>query len=176
MSNKDALRALQVRLASRLQQAREQPRSAGWLAVECGAVGFLLPLAQAGEIHPSRDVTAVPHSSAWLAGVVNVRGQLIAVLDLAVFLGLRAEAPAPASARQMSQLVLLNPALRVNCALMIDRLAGLRDREQLTALPLEGASRPPFAPRQWLDAAGRSWDELDLSALVLDPAFLDVAV
>jgi twitching motility protein PilI len=176
MSNKDALRALQVRLASRLQQAREQPRSAGWLAVECGSVGFLLPLAQAGEIHPSRDVTAVPHATAWLAGVVNVRGQLSAVLDLAVFLGLRGEVPATFSARQVSQLVLLNPALRVNCALLIDRLAGLRDRDQLKPVPLDAASRPPFAPRQWLDATGRSWDELDLSALVRDPGFLDVAV
>ena len=52
MANKDALRDLQVRLANRLREAREQPRQVGWLAVECGGNGLLMPLAQAGEIHP----------------------------------------------------------------------------------------------------------------------------
>ena len=44
MANKDALRELQTRLASRLQAAKTQPRARGWLAVECAGVGLLLPL------------------------------------------------------------------------------------------------------------------------------------
>lgn len=171
MSNKEALRELQVRLASRLQAARERPREAGWLAVECASADLLLPLGQAGEIQSLREVTPVPHAAPWLAGVANVRGQLHAVMDLAVFLGLR-EPGAPA---RSGQLVVFNPALRVNCALLIDRLAGLRDTEQLQRVAGNDGPRPAFAVRQWRDAQGRVWDELDLAALVQDPLFLEVA-
>jgi len=173
MSNKDALRALQIRLAQRLQAVREQPREAGWLAVESAGVGFLLPLAQAGEIHAARQMLPVPHAAPWLAGVANLRGQLNAVVDLACFLHLRDDRQAPAGA----QLVVLNAGLRVNCALRVDRLMGLRDQVQLTRLPDEGAEvlRPHFAVARWRDSAGRAWQALDLAALAADPAFLEVA-
>ncbi|NDY93262.1 chemotaxis protein CheW [Ideonella livida] len=172
MPNKDALRELQLRLASRLQAARERPRDAGWLAVECGSAGLLLPLGQAGEIQAARDLTPVPHATRWLVGVANVRGQLNAVLDLSVFLGLRTASAT--AVRGGAQLVVMNASLRTNCALLVDRLAGLRDAEQLQPVPLSDP-RPAFAPARWQDASGRQWDELDLAALIADPVFLDVA-
>jgi twitching motility protein PilI len=171
MAKKEALRELQLRLASRLQAAREQPREAGWLAVECASAGLLLPLGQAGEIHALRELTRVPHAVPWLAGVANVRGQLDAVIDLAAFLHLRE----PGAVRPGAQLVVFNPKLAINAGLMIDRLAGLRDTNQLERLPDEGQVRPPFAPRAWRDAQGRRWDELDLALLVTDAMFLEVA-
>lgn len=171
MSNKEALRELQVRLANRLQAARERPREAGWLAVECAGAGLLLPLGQAGEIQSLRDVAPVPHAAPWLVGVANVRGQLNAVMDLAAFLGLRERAAGGRS----GQLVVFNPGLRVNSALLIDRLVGLRDSEQLQRVAEDAGPRPAFAVRQWRDGQGRVWDELDLAALVQDPLFLEVA-
>ncbi|KAB0585425.1 chemotaxis protein CheW [Ideonella dechloratans] len=171
MSNKEALRELQVRLANRLQAARERPREAGWLAVECAGAGLLLPLGQAGEIQSLRDVTPVPHAAPWLVGVANVRGQLNAVMDLAAFLGLRERG----AGTRTGQLVVFNPGLRVNSALLIDRLVGLRDSEQLQRVTDDPGPRPAFAVRQWRDGQGRVWDELDLAALVQDPLFLEVA-
>ncbi|WP_374426748.1 chemotaxis protein CheW [Ideonella dechloratans] len=171
MSNKEALRELQVRLASRLQAARERPREAGWLAVECAGAGLLLPLGQAGEIQSLRDVTPVPHAAPWLVGVANVRGQLNAVMDLAAFLGLRERG----AGTRTGQLVVFNAGLRVNSALLIDRLVGLRDSEQLQRVTDDPGPRPAFAVRQWRDGQGRVWDELDLAALVQDPLFLEVA-
>jgi twitching motility protein PilI len=50
MSNKQALRELQQRLAQRMQAAREQTNVASWLAVECAGLGLLFPLKQAAEI------------------------------------------------------------------------------------------------------------------------------
>jgi twitching motility protein PilI len=175
MSNKVALRELQIRLAERLRAVRDQPREAGWLAVECAGAGLLLPLVQAGEIHAARQVLPVPHAAAWLSGVVNLRGHLDAVVDLARFLNLRPETNGtwPAGA----QLVVLNAGLRVNCALLVDRLSGLRDTSQLQRLPDEAvAGRPPFAAGAWQDLAGRQWQELNLAALVRDPRFLEVAL
>ncbi len=172
MSNKDALRELQVRLAQRLQAVREQPREAGWLAVECSGAGVLLPLAQAGEIHAERVLTLVPHSADWMVGVANLRGHLHTVVDLACFLGLRGPGPSPMG----SQLVVLNMALHVNCALRVDRLMGLRDPSLLVRLPDDAAApRPAFAGSAWQDQAGRRWQELNLAAMAEDPRFLDVA-
>jgi twitching motility protein PilI len=173
MPSKEALRELQLRLASRLQAARDRPRESGWLAVECAQVGLLLPLAQAGEIHAARQVSVVPHAKPWMLGVANLRGQLNAVVDLGQFLHLRPGAPGPF--RSGAQLVMLNPSLRLNAAILVDRLAGLRDSEQLERLAADDLARPGFAGSRWRDRQGREWQELDLAALAQDPQFLDVA-
>lgn len=175
MPSKDALRELQLRLANRLQAARERPRAAGWLAVECGQIGLLLPLAQAGEIHAARTVAPVPHAKPWMIGVANLRGQLNAVVDLGHFLHLRQASGAANVQRAGAQLVMLNPSLRLNAAILVDRLAGLRDSEQLERLPNGDEPRPGFAGSSWRDTQGRVWQELDLAALAQDPQFLDVA-
>ena len=77
MANREALRELQVRLASRLQAARTEGLSvSSWLAVETAGQYYLLPLAQSGEIFPLPAVQPVPYSQSWFLGVVNLRGGL----------------------------------------------------------------------------------------------------
>ena len=178
MANKEALRELQTRLADRLQAAKTRPRARGWLAVECAGVGLLLPLAQAGEIFPLRALLKLPHAKPWMTGVAQLRGDLYTVIDLAAFLGLRAPQAMEPTAPD-GQLVMLAPALQVNAALRVDRLSGLRGEEQLTRevdpSDNEGA-RPAFAAGRWKDAQGASWQEIDLGALAVDGAFLDVTV
>ena len=173
MANKQALRELQTRLADRLQAARTQERVTSWLAVECAGRGFLLPLQQAGEIFSPVPVVGVPHTQAWFLGVANLRGGLFGVVDLARFLGLRAgEAEV---ARDQTRLVVFNPGLELNCALLVDRLAGLRSADQLHADPAAGgAPRPAFAGLRYRDEAGVAWQELDLAALAVDEAFIKI--
>src|SRR4051794_34255867 len=118
MANREALRDLQSRLAERLQAARSQERVVSWLAVESGGRGFLLPLAQAGEIFGMAPLVAVPHTHDWFAGVANLRGGLYGVVDLARFLGLRSQPGVD------SRLIVFNPGLDINCALQVERLAG----------------------------------------------------
>jgi len=174
MANRQALRDLQARLAERLNQAQTERREPGWLAVECGGVGLLLSLAQAGEIFASNRLLPVPHTRDWMPGVVNLRGDLLTVVDLGAYLHLRPPMSAAAMAQSGCQLVLLNPALRVNCVLAVERLAGLRDRTQLTAEPVDGQVRPSFSAGAWRDAMGRRWEALDLASLALSEHFLDV--
>ncbi|MDZ7813905.1 MAG: chemotaxis protein CheW [Ideonella sp.] len=171
MANKEALRDLQVRLANRLREAREQPRQVGWLAVECAGSGLLMPLAQAGEIHPMGRIALVPHAKPWLAGVANLRGELYAVVDLPLFLGLQ-EGGRSTSPTQ-GQLVALNASLNLNAALRVDRLVGLRDPEHMV-VEHSDAPRPGFVSAAWRDAQGRLWQALDLAQMACDPAFLDV--
>lgn len=182
MSDRDALRELQARLASRMHAVRTEPPVRSWLALECAGQGLLIALHQAGEIFTLGKVAAVPHTKEWFAGVANLRGRLHGVIDLARFLGLRSTAAAGDGAR----LVTLNPALGVNCALLVERLAGLRSADQLHELPAQAAgARPAFAAAQWREADARTvdartidsrtWQEIDLAALAAHEQFLGVA-
>ena len=171
MANKQALRDLQSRLAERLQAARTQTRGQSWLAIESSGRGFLLPLRQAGEIFALSPILVVPYSHRWFLGVANLRGHLHGVVDLAGFLGVKG---AEAGREKQSRLVGFNQALDLNCVLMVDRLSGLRSDEELTAQPHDGSARPAFAGAQLRDASGRVWQELVLSELVKDEAFLKI--
>lgn len=174
MANKEALRELQTRLAARLQAARTQERTTSWLAVECGRHGFLLPLAEAGEIFSLAPLVGVPHTHDWFLGVANLRGGLFGVVDLARFVGLERELAE--AQREHARLVVFNPAFNLNCALLVDRLAGLRNPEQLTVdAPAHAkAERPPFAGERYRDAGGRQWQELNLAALAGDEGFMRI--
>ena len=171
MANKQALRDLQSRLADRLQAAQTEQRGRSWLAVECGARGFLFPLRDAGEIFPIAPMAPVPHSHRWFLGVSNLRGHLHGVVDLAGFLGVKTHE----AGREQSRLVGFNAALDINCVLMVDKLSGLRSDDELTPEPQDDAvARPAFAGAVLRDANGRLWQELKLAALVGDEAFLKI--
>lgn len=174
MANKQALRELQTRLAERMQQVRNEKPGVSWLAVDCGGQGLLLALRQAGEISSLGALVPVPHTRAWLAGVVNLRGGVFAVIDLARFLGLRAGAAAVPG--DQARLVAFSAALGINGALMVDRLEGLRHAADMQpeAESADNAARPDFAPARWRDAAGRRWQEIDLAALSRQPQFLAI--
>jgi twitching motility protein PilI len=176
MSNREALRELQGRLASRMQAARTEARVQSWLAVECAGQGLLFPLHEAGEIFSVGSVLPVPHTQPWFAGVANLRGGLHAVVDLAKFLGLQRTAGPLAG--DAARLLALNPSLGVNCALLVDKLAGLRNADQLSAEPADDsgpAERPAFAGARWRDADGRVWQEIELAQLAGHEQFLGVA-
>lgn len=173
MANKQALRELQNRLAQRLQATHDRSQSASWLAVEAGGQGFLFPLAEAGEIFTgSTTLMAVPHTSRWFAGIANLRGHLHGVVDWAGFVGLRRQPDM--TGREQICLVAFNAALDINCALLVDRLAGLRSREQLQPSPAAIGQVPSFLLGSWRDAQGRLWHEVGLAALSGHEAFLKI--
>ncbi|MEY3271609.1 MAG: hypothetical protein RLZZ341_510 [Pseudomonadota bacterium] len=177
MANREALRELQSRLAERLQAARTETRAVSWLAVECAGAGLLVPLATAGEIFPAGALMPVPHTRPWFLGVANLRGGLHGVVDLAAFLGLRPPLARDA-VREQARLLAFNPRLGSHCAVLVDRLAGLRSRQQLQpdTDPAEAAPRPEFAAGgRWRDADGRVWQEIDLAALARHEQFLAIA-
>ncbi len=172
MSNREALRALQTRLADRLQAARRQPAAPGWLAVTAGAGRYLLPLAQSGEIFSLPKLVPVPYTTRWFSGVVNLRGGLYGVADLAAFLGdntARSE-----SGWLAARLVTLNAALEVNAALLVDGLAGLRNPASFVRMEAASAASPAWLAARYQDAAGLSWQALDLRALAQATDFLNI--
>lgn len=176
MANRAALRELHTRLAARLQNARAQGQAMQWLAVEIGAGRFLVPLAQAGEIFPWTSVQTTPYTQDWFLGVSNLRGSLCGVADMAAFMGLATPAGALERDRSECSLLTFNTSLELNCAILVDRLAGLRGPEAFTAsqvVPVE--SDKPYLGLQRSDTSGQLWQELNLLTLSQFPSFLSIS-
>jgi len=177
MAKRQSLKELQERLAQRLTAARSEGVTASWLAVEAGGQRCLLPLVQSGEIFPWTPVQPVPYTKPWYVGVANLRGGLSGVVDLAALLQARAQSPGAVAERVTSEsrLVSLHAALGVNAVLWIDRLMGLRGGSSFARVDDAPAQAPNFVTRSLVDAQGESWQEIDLQALVNEPAFLAIA-
>ncbi len=177
MANREAIRELQTRLANRLRTVRDEGLSISWLAVKAGGRNYLFPLAQSGEIFPMGGVQSVPFVLPWFLGVVNLRGGLYGVVDIARFMADVAAAPPTAAVMQRpggQSVVTLNAALDVNCALLIDTLAGLRNPQVFTAsLPVE-PDAPAFFGNRFADADGEPWQEINLQTLSQHPRFLSI--
>src|SRR5258708_24002557 len=85
MAEKLSLGDYQRDLAERLRAA-EGSRSSSMLALQVGEQGWLVDLADAGEVIHVPPITAVPLTRAWFKGVTNIRGNLYSVVDFPAFL------------------------------------------------------------------------------------------
>ncbi|GAB3366309.1 MULTISPECIES: chemotaxis protein CheW [Giesbergeria] len=174
MANREALRDLQTRLATRLQAAKnEELAVSSWLAVQSGGQFYLLPLGHAGEIFPWSAPQMVPYTQPWFLGVANLRGSLFGVVDLAIFLGgnpVRTE-----QALTETSLLAFNAALEVNAALLVDRLAGLRGLDAFVTSEPPPDDAPAFLGNLYTDAHGTRWQELNLQQLSQYPTFLSIS-
>ncbi|MDR2154007.1 MAG: chemotaxis protein CheW [Burkholderiaceae bacterium] len=174
MSSKQALREFQTRLAQRLQSAQAAGVAASWLAVETGTSRLLLPLSHAGEIFPWTDVQKVPYVQPWFMGVANLRGGLYGIIDLAAFLRLGAGHRRTENELAQCRLVALNSQLETNCALLVDRLLGLRTTEAFASSAPASDGAPAYFGHVYTDTEGRSWQELNLQLLSRHQAFLGI--
>ena len=175
MANRQAIRELQTRLADRLQIARTQGVAPSWLAVEASGQKYLFPMTQAGEIFPWVATQAVPYTRSWFLGVANLRGGLFGVVDLASYVSGKSVSLKTEFALKESRLVSLNSALDINCALLIDRLAGLRNQEAFSDFSEKASGAPEYFGNQYIDQSGQSWQEINLQLLAQQAHFLTIS-
>ena len=176
MAKREALRDLQVRLATRLQAALSEGMAVSWLAVRAGGNNYLLPLSQSGEIVALAKPQAVPYARDWFKGVLNVRGYLVGVVELARFVAASGAAAASAAVAPSAEasVVTLHPQLDVNCALQVDSLAGLRGADAFGASSPAPAGAPDYFGPCHTDQEGQRWQEIDLRALAKSATFLSI--
>lgn len=175
MANRDALRELQARLASRLQAAKAEGMSVAWLAVQAGGRKYLFPLGQSGEIVPLTHVQVVPYALTWFRGVVNIRGGLFGVVDLAAFIDADGGVPRLMPAATDPSVVTLNGVLEVNSALQVDVLSGLRGADAFTHSHPPEETAPAYFGNVFIDSAGEEWQEINLRTLSQTPQFLSIS-
>ncbi len=176
MAGGSSLREFQVRLSERLRQAASAPSQSARLGVRIGDRNLLVDLSEVGEIVAlSGAITPVPLTHEWFRGLVNLRGSLYGVSDLARF-----EGREPTPMTKSTRLLAFAPRLNLNGAIVVDRMLGLQGTATLTEAqatePLEtnGTTAPAWLGRDWIDGDGRRWTELKLEELAGDERFLAV--
>jgi purine-binding chemotaxis protein CheW len=110
------------------------------MCVRVASANYGLPLAEVQEVIGLRPVTRVFHAPPVLAGIINLRGEVLPVLDLALLLRVDNAAAKPGDARIV--VVRENSGLARRAGLLVDELLGMLD------VPVDGwvpvrSSLPP---------------------------------
>ncbi len=131
------------------------------LAFRQGDRWLVTPKDDVREVIPPPRVTRVPNAKPWLAGVANVRGSLLALVDL----GLLSGGDGSASGRTARVLVLNSD--QMPAGFLVDEVAGYRQftvAEQAPAEISPGDIMAPFVLGGFV-REGRSWQVLSLHKL-----------
>ncbi|WDZ95358.1 chemotaxis protein CheW [Herbaspirillum sp. WKF16] len=171
---REGLEAFQASLFARMDAACCEQLQARRLAVLIGDRHCLLNPAEAGEILALGGLPApthVPLTRAWYLGLLNIRGNLVGVADLAALAG-----AAPQARGRDSRVLVFAPGLAPNCGLLLSSVLGLRDISEMTQISKTYESKTELAGivRRYKDTAGTEWNEIGLAALLSDAAFLHV--
>ncbi|MBS1169963.1 MAG: chemotaxis protein CheW [Burkholderiaceae bacterium] len=166
------LRQFQTDLADRMQQVREQAGALeNRLGFVAGQTRWLLDLMEVGEIVPATTITEVPMTKDWFLGLLNIRGNLVGVVDFARFLG---QAPTPIE--NVSRIVTLSPSLGVNCGLLVTQITGFRDAAHMAPISDETDITGNWVGQRYRDNESQEWSSLRLSSLTQDPRFLHIGL
>jgi twitching motility protein PilI len=169
MAKKGSLREFQAHLARRLAGTSEQS-AAGLLGIQSGSDYWLLNLSDSGEIIPLTPLTSVPLTKPWFAGIANIRGSLYSVVDFSAFQG---KEPTPQNSS--SRLLLVGTRHGSNAALLVTRMLGLRNIDDLTPAAADPGAEP-WASDAYADNEGRRWKLLNVRRLLADERFLEIGV
>ncbi|CAN5314983.1 hypothetical protein BH09PSE6_BH09PSE6_32750 [soil metagenome] len=164
------LREFQEQLAQKLAAARSAPQTASRLGFLVNDRRWLIDLADAGELVPVPDITAVPHTHAWYRGLMSLRGNLVSVIDLAAFAG----GPATRVERE-SRVLSFSPQLDFNASILVTRMLGLHNIEGWSREAAPADTATPWQGATLTDGNGESWHELAFGALSRDEHFLHIS-
>jgi len=167
------LQAFQASLLARMAARAADSLPARRLAVCIGAHACLIALDQAGEILPLRQqrLTHVPSTRPWFRGLLNLRGNLVGVADLAAMAG----APLLPLGSDSHVLVMAS-SLAPQCGLLVSQVRGLRDISEMSLISNNNETEIdlPGMIGRYKDKGGQLWAELDLAHLSQDPEFLQI--
>ncbi|MFT5588420.1 MAG: twitching motility protein PilI [Bradyrhizobium sp.] len=166
-ARRQRMRDFQSQLAVRMQEARTSVRKqTRQLGLQIGPEHCLLSLREAGEIVTVGTIAPVPLTHPWFLGLANVRGNLISVVDLAQLCG-----HGVTVIDKQARIIAFGSSLSFNGAVLVSRVMGLRD---VAAMTLQSTGVGHEAVCFYRDAEGIVWRQLDVSALIADPQFLQV--
>jgi twitching motility protein PilI len=168
MAKRISLREFQESVVARLKALPTTHAATTKLGIQVGDRAWLVDLTDVSEVLPVPQMVDVPLTRRWFKGVANIRGNLFSVVDLPGFLG-----DEPVQLNVGSRLLLIHARHIVNSALLVNRMLGLRNIDQMTEI----APADPTVP--WCGATrrdqdGREWRELKVADLVEQTPFLQV--
>ena len=170
MARKNSLRDFQAYLAGRLSDAAQGQAGTSWLGLEIGGEGWLIDLADSGEIILAPQIAPVPLVQPWFAGMANVRGNLFAVSDFSAFLGTQ---PTPHNAN--ARLLLIGVRHGSNAALLVPRMLGLKKPENFVP-QADDENFPDWGKQRFSDGEDRLWRKLAVRELLADRTFMNIGI
>ncbi|MFT4047937.1 MAG: chemotaxis protein CheW [Solimonas sp.] len=157
--------------AARLDSAGGQAQSWTGLGFRLGPHWLVAPREDVREVIAPPRTTRVPNARAWLSGLANVRGELLAIVDLPRFFGL------PAAETARGQRVLVLNSRRMPVGLLVDEIAGYRQFSAGEQRHEMRATAEPFTP--YLLGAfvreGQPWYAFSLHRLAQSETFRGAA-
>ena len=157
------------------QLARKLPRQVlgvQWVGVElqAGTQCFLAPILSVVEIVSAPVITRVPGAQPWLVGVMNIRGSLIPVTDVAYWL-------TGQSTTVVKSRVLVVERDQERYGLQFDRIIGMQRLNEVVIEPGSTVQGPLGAfVSQTLSCSGKKWPVLDLMRLLSQDTFYQTAL
>lgn len=165
------LHEFQAQLVQRVQAAQNSTETRhSQLGVMVGDSHCLFDLQQTSEIMAVRSITRVPLTQDWYLGLSSIRGTLVGVIDFSRFLG-----QAGTAIDAGSRIVVFARGLALPGGLLVSRVLGLRDPQQMTPEASGPGPLAPWATQCYRDAQSLLWTRVDLAALVQDSRFLQIA-
>lgn len=170
LARRTRLREFQSQLLERMQAARTgTATTTNQLGVMIGQQRWLLDLKEAGEIVSVGAVAEVPLTQPWFLGLTNIRGNLVSVIDFSCFQG-----HAPLAFEKDSRIVAFGPGLSFNAGLLVSRVMGLRNVEEMTMQ--ETTPDSPWATAVYVDKDAQVWMQLSLPLIMQEPRFLQIGL
>ena len=148
-------------------QANEYWKGIGF---SVGGHQVVTPWDEVAEIQTMPKLTKVPGSKEWVKGVANVRGTLLPVMDLGLFIGFRGKAH-----RQQRLLVLNHDG--IFCGLVVDEIIGAMTFEKFEQMDDEPYIDDKFTPyiQGGFSKQDIDWPVFSLHAIAESPDFRKVA-
>ncbi|MEY2863637.1 MAG: hypothetical protein RLY58_1344 [Pseudomonadota bacterium] len=133
---------------------------------------FVAPLGEISEVLNVPDTTSVPSTQAWLRGLANVRGRLLPISDLAMFVG--AEKARTDTRRKV--MVIDQPTLFGG--VIVDEVLGIQHFIKNTYFGTTSVTHVGIAPyvQGYFERDGQRWHIFMPSRLAADPRFLNAAI
>ncbi|AFJ02907.1 type IV pili signal transduction protein PilI [Methylophaga frappieri] len=155
------------------QSTQHDPSSERWTGIgfRLADMFFLAPLDHSREVLPlPTQITSVPKAQPWIYGVANIRGDLLPLIDLKLFL--QGETSQP---DKRSRIMILNhPSLY--SGLLVDEVFGLKHFQRPPAIndPTLHMNIRPYL-QGTLRQQDRLWYVLNFHKLADDPRFINAA-
>ncbi|SFZ79484.1 chemotaxis protein CheW [Chitinimonas taiwanensis] len=170
LAQADSLSAEQVAatLASRARQWAAAPPVAATdllsvLVFGLGEHRYAFALEHVDEVLPLRQLTVLPGTPPFVRGIANVRGRILAVLDLACIL----ERP-PAGLAERTYLLVLQSA-EMEFGLLVDRVLGVQQLAR-SAIQTQQAGLSGLARQLIIGISPEQWTVLDGARLLAEPS------
>lgn len=170
MSGRGGLREFQESLSRRLANASAHDSLRSRLAFESGGKLWLINLPDAGEVMPVPWLYRVPLTRRWYCGLVNVRGGLYGMVDLADFCGYGVTPRTSDNA-----FLMCGRRHGVNIGLLVQKVVGLRNAQEFTVVA-DAKQDKPWISGVLQDHENRQYLEIDVANLIRNPAFIDISV